>query len=68
MSPRIYISLSPNGVERVTVGAQGPESRDEALETLRSPHGFDLGFNRAARNAGNAKNADGTWIPRSAFL
>lgn len=69
MSPRIYISLSPNGVERVTVGAAtSPLARDEAMELYRRLIVSILELDRAARSTVDAKNANGTWIPRNAFL
>jgi hypothetical protein len=69
MSPRIYIALSPNGVERVTVGAAtSPMAKDEAMELYRRLIVPILDLDRAARNSPDTKNANGTWIPRTAFL
>ena len=69
MSPRIYISLSPNGVERVTIGAVGsPVARDEAMDLYRRLIVPILDLDRAARGSADAKDTNGTWVPRSAFL
>lgn len=68
MSPRIYISLSPNGIERVTVASPSPLSKDEGMELYRRLITPILDLDRAARNTSDAKNTEGTWIPRNAFL
>lgn len=68
MSPRIYISLSPDGVERVTIGAaSSPVAKDEAMDLYRRLIVPILDLDRAARSTANAKDANGTWVPRSAF-
>jgi hypothetical protein len=68
MSPRIYIALSPNGIEHVTVGSPSADSRDEAMELYQRLIAPILDLDRAARNGAGRKNTNGTWIPRSAFL
>jgi hypothetical protein len=68
MPPRIYIALSPNGVERVTIGSQGPKSRNEAMELYRRIMASILDLDRVARNVVDPKATGETWVPRSAFL
>lgn len=64
-APRLYITVSPNGVERVEVDSQSPEITEAAMRLHRGITDALIKLNAEARSATvwGQKDRNSIWIP-----
>lgn len=67
-APRLYITVSPNGVERVEADSQSPEITEAAMRLHRGITEALIKLNTEARSATvwGQKDRNSIWIPVNA--